>query len=337
MVSYLTEELVLQGHEVTLFASGDSRTKARLIAPCSYAAGEGYGGQLLYLATLGSVARLASEFDVIHFHACHWLILPFVRAVHPHALVTFHMPVEVSPELLPFYCEFADIPVISISDAQRPPGLSLNWFRTIHYGMPPELYSLQQEERRYLAFLGLLSPHKGPEVAIRIAREAGLPLKIAGPIRNQAEQDYFDRVLSPELDGTQIQYIGELDDSGKQDFLSKALAFLFPIAWSEPFGLVMVEAMACGTPVIAFGRGSVPEVITNGVTGFVVDGLPGAVGAVRAVSNFDHRRCRQEFERRFSASRMCCDYVDAYSRLIAPGAAALADSQEPLLEAPLSS
>lgn len=315
MVSFLTEELVARDHDVTLFASGDSATRARLISACPTAAGEGPNAYVIYATLLGMVARYASEFDLIHFHLIHWMPFPFVRAVHPSALITFHMPFYESEGLGPAFREFTDLPMVSISNAQRATAPGLNWVSTVYYGMPEDLYELNLYPESYLAFIGRLDPYKGPHRAIDIALSAGLPLKIAGPIRNAAEQEYFDTVISPKLKKTHIEYVGELNDQGKQHFLGNARALLFPIEWPEPFGLVMVEAMACGTPVIAFDCGSAREVVTDGVSGFVVSDVNGAIQAIPRISQIDRKHCRAEFEKRFSVRRMCDDYIAVYQRL----------------------
>lgn len=315
MVSYITEELVEQGHTVTLFANADSVTRARLIAPCNTAGSNGHDGRLDYSALLGMVARYANEFDIIHFHLNQWLELPFVRAVRSRVLVTFHLGIRDSGSLGPFFQEFSDIPIVSLSNAQRPLGLSLNWKRTIYYGLPTNLYSLQEHPGDYCAFIGLMGRHKGPDRAIAIAQAAGVPIRIAGP-KFAAQQEYFEKFVEPKFKEPGIEYVGELDDTQKQTFLGGAVALLFPIQWQEAFGLVMIEAMACGTPVIAFNCGSVPEVVTDGVTGFVVPDATGAVNAISKVSFLDRRRCRAEFESRFSAERMCKDYVEVYESLL---------------------
>ncbi|HYM78050.1 MAG TPA: glycosyltransferase family 4 protein [Candidatus Dormibacteraeota bacterium] len=315
MVSYLTEELVQQGHMVTLFASGDSITRARLIAPCSSAAGEGHEGHVLYSTMLGMVARYAKEFDIIHFHLNHWIVLPFVKALTSRAVVTFHMPIDNSESMQPFFQEFSDIPIVSLSDAQRPSNVYLNWQRTIYYGLPTTLYKYREKSENYYAFIGLLARHKGPDRAIDIAKAAGVRLKLAGPVYDR-EQGYFDQVIAPQVNGHDIEYVGPLDDAEKQTLLGNAVALLFPSQWQEPFGLVMIESMACGTPVIGFDNGSVPEVITHGTTGLVVPDWTAAVGAVADVRELDRKRCRAEFERRFLASRMCKDYVELYEALV---------------------
>lgn len=310
IASYLSEELVRQGHTVTLFAHEDSTTRARLIAPPSDCGEEGTGGSIRYSILLGMVARYAKEFDIIHFHLNHWQVFPFVRAVHERALVTFHMP--VSRSLMRFFQEFSDIPIVPVSNDQVPADPGVNWRRTIYHGLPTSLYALQKQPEGYCAFIGRLDHLKGPDRAIDIAQAAGVPIKIGGPIFSQ---EYFDDVLAPRLKNPGVEYVGELDDEAKQFFLGGAIALLFPIQWQEPFGLVMIEAIACGTPVVAFNYGAVPEVITNGVTGFVVSDMAGAAQAVRMARHLDRERCRAEFEKRFSAERMCKDYIEVYESM----------------------
>jgi glycosyltransferase involved in cell wall biosynthesis len=315
MVSFLTEELVAHGHDVTLFASGDSITSARLIAACPAEAGEGAAGFVSYTVLLGMLARHAHEFDLIHFHLIHWMPLPLVRATGVSSIVTFHMPVSGSDGLEPLFEEFREIPIVSLSNAQRAGVNRLNWAGTVYYGMPLNQYRLREAKGSYLAFLGRMDPCKGLQRAIEIAIAAGLPLKIAGPIRNPAEQLYFDSVVAPHLENSVIEYAGELDDAGKQALLEGACAMLFPIEWPEPFGLVLLESLACGTPVIAFDQGSVRELITDGVTGFIVKGPDEAVQAIAKLSTLSRANCRAEFERRFSSARMCGGYLQIYERV----------------------
>jgi len=311
VVSYLTEALVVAGHDVTLFASGDSRSRARIVAPCDSAVGIGSEGRLLYSATLGMVADLADQFDAVHFHFTDWTMLPYVKALQGRSLVTFHMPIDLSDGMRRLLQEHRGVPLVSLSDAQRPTDESLNWQRTIYNGLPPDLYSLQEQPDDYCAFLGRLGPSKGPDKAIDLAIAANVPLKLAGPI----QQPYYDEVIAPRLKSRQIEYIGELDDSAKQSFLGNAKALLFPTQIKEAFGLVMIEAMACGTPVVAFDRGASKEIITNGITGFVVSNAQEGASRLDEASRLSRKACRAEFDRRFSASRMCVEYCEVYARI----------------------
>jgi glycosyltransferase involved in cell wall biosynthesis len=220
------------------------------------------------------------------------------------------------PDLVPVYSEFAEMPVVSISDAQREPLPAANWQATVYHGLPRDLYAYRSGPGDYLACLGRMSPEKGVDRAIAIAKEVGIPLRIAAKV-DKADQDYFDQVIEPQLDHPLIEFIGEIGDDSKQDFLGNAQALLFPIDWPEPFGIVMIEAMACGTPVIAYRSGSVPEVMEQGRTGFVVRELDDAIEAVRRVRYLSRARCREVFEERFTAQRMARDYVDVYAQLIA--------------------
>jgi glycosyltransferase involved in cell wall biosynthesis len=319
VVSYLTEELIQQGHDVTLFASGDSITRARLIAPCEKACGDVPDKMLVFATMMAMVAREALNYDIIHFHFIDWFFLPFVKQVATPSVITFHMPIQPCAPLQDLFRECADVPIVSISNAQRPMGLHVNWSRTVHHGIPSDIYHLTDQSAGYFAFLGLLAPRKGPDLAIDIAMAAQIPLRIAGPIRNRMEQEYFDSVLAPKLRDSGATYVGELDDLAKCAFLGGAIALLFPIRWREPFGLVMIEAMACGTPVIAFDCGSVGEIISNDINGFVVSGVPAAVQAVADIGRIERKRCRLEFERRFTASEMCRAYLGVYESLSAGG------------------
>lgn len=311
VVSYLTEALVVAGHDVTLFASGDSQSRARIVAPCDEAVGIGSEGRILFSTTLGMVADLANQFDVIHFHFTDWTMLPYVKVLNRRRLVTFHMPIDMSDATRRLFQQHRDVPLVSVSDAQRPAEGDLNWQRTIHNGLPVTLYSLQQQPGGYCAFLGRLGPSKGPDKAIAIALAANVPLKLAGPL----QQPYFDEMIAPQLRPHQIEYVGELDDSAKQCFLGGANALLFPTQVQEAFGLVMIEAIACGTPVIAFDRGASREILTNGITGFVVSNAREGASRLIEASRLDREACRAEFERRFSASRMCLEYSEVYTRI----------------------
>ena len=312
VVSYLTEELVRQGHQVTLFASGDSVTQARLVAACPRALrlDDQCMDQLAHsVVLLEQVFQQAQAFDVIHFHLDYLHFPLSIRQRTPH-VTTLHGRLDI-PDLMPLYQTFPTVPVVSISDAQRTPLPWLHWRGTVYHGLPPEIYTFRQAPGTYLAFLGRVSPEKGLAQAIAIARQVGLPLKIAAKV-DPFDQEYFEVVIRPLLDHPLVEYLGEMGEADKVDFLGQAYALLFPIDWPEPFGLVMIEAMACGTPVIAYRRGSVPEVLEDGVTGWIVEGLDEAVQAVAQVSTLSRSRCRQVFEERFSAARMTQDYLRIY-------------------------
>jgi glycosyltransferase involved in cell wall biosynthesis len=317
IVSYLTEELVAQGHDVTLFASGDSQTAAKLVPACprSLRLDSNCIDQIAHhVVLLERVLQQSDEFDVVHFHV-DYLHFPMSRRMRTRHVTTLHGRLDI-PDLLPLYREFAEMPVVSISDAQREPLAAANWQATVYHGLPRDLYGYRDRRGDYFACLGRISPEKGIDRAIAIAKEVGIPLRIAAKV-DKADQDYFERVIEPQLDHPLIEYIGEIGDDSKQDFLGNAQALLFPIDWPEPFGIVMIEAMACGTPVIAYRSGSVPEVMEQGRTGFVVRELDDAIEAARRVRYLSRARCREVFEERFTAQRMARDYVDVYAQLIA--------------------
>jgi glycosyltransferase involved in cell wall biosynthesis len=317
VVSFLTEELVDRGHDVTLFASGDSISDAVLVAPCPKAlrlapADRRPDANLAYAALLDQVAAAAQDFDVLHFHI-EWCHLPLAARLGVPYVTTLHGRLDKLglPDGLQ---RFAAAPFVSISNDQRAPWPAANWLTTIHHGLPRDLLQPCPENDGYLAFLGRLSPDKGPEQAIRVARAAGRRLRVAAKVP-RADRGYFQRRIAPLLDGDGVDFIGEIDEIGKRAFLGRAAALLFLIDWPEPFGLVMIEAMACGTPVIAYPRGAVPEVVEDGVTGFIVEDEAGAAAAVARLATLDRRRIRQEFERRFTVSRMAEDYLAVYERL----------------------
>lgn len=317
VVSYLTEELVAQGHDVTLFASGDSITTANF-APCSNRAlrldAKGHDPIPYYMMMLDNVMRQAAEFDVLHFHIDH-LHFPLTRQLENAAVTTLHGRQDL-PVSAPFYAHFCDIPVISISQAQRGPIAGANFVGTVYHGLPLDMYypSLTPQGG-YLAFLGRISPEKDPIQAIQIARALNMPLKIAAKV-DAVDVDYFREKVEPLLDTPGVEYIGEVGEKEKGKFLRDAIALLFPICWPEPFGLVMIEAMACGTPVLAFDFGSVREVIDDGVTGHVVTSLEEAVATLPRVLQLDRREVRRQFEKRFSVRRMAEDYVRIYQTLL---------------------
>lgn len=320
VVSYLTEELVRQGHQVTLFASADSRTAAELVpcAPQGLRLDESVADPIAHaVVELECVAAEASRFDVIHWHV-DYFHYPMSRRLGVPNVTTLHGRLDI-PDLVPVYDEFRDMPVVSISNDQRAPLPHANWVATIHHGMPiDELMPLKHPSRDYVAFLGRISPEKRADRAIEVARRANLPLRIAAKI-DPADQDYFEGEIEPLLEADHVEFIGEIGPEEKNDFLGNARALLFPIDWSEPFGLVMIESMACGTPTIAYRSGSVPEVIDEGITGFVVEDIEPAVEAVHRLDEIDRDACRRRFEERFSVERMARDYVRVYERLIEGG------------------
>ena len=316
VVSYLTEELVRQGHEVTLFASGDSVTKARLVAACPHSLrlDKHCVDQMAHhILLLEQVIRRADQFDIVHFHV-DYLHFALSRRQPTAHVTTLHGRLDI-PDLVPLYQEFSDMPVVSISDAQREPLPWVNWQATVYHGLPEDLYSFRAALGTYLAFLGRISPEKGVDRAIEIAKRVRMPLKIAGKV-DRVDEDYFESVVNPLLRDPLVEYIGEIGEGEKDEFLGNAYALLFPIDWPEPFGLVMIEALACGTPVIAYRRGSVPEVMEEGRTGFMVKGLEEAVEAVWRVPELSRERCREIFAQRFTAPRMSGDYLRVYERLI---------------------
>ena len=316
VVSWLTEELVQQGHEVTLFASGDSMTTARLV-PCCPQSLRRASGSIDHLAhhfvMLEKVWREKDDFDLLHFHI-DYLHFPISSRESHIAVTTLHGRLDI-PDLVPLYEVYPEMPVISISDAQRDPLPQLNWQGTVHHGLPPELFKPYRTEGRYLAFLGRTSPEKGLDRAIEIAESAGMPLKIAAKI-DKVDQEYFDTCIKPLLNSPNIEFLGEIGYPEKNRFLGEAAAVLFPVAWPEPFGIVMIEAMACGTPVIAYPFGSVPEVMKDGVTGFIVSDVESAVDAVMRVGDLNRRKIRKYFEQHFTASRMTQDYLRIYERMV---------------------
>jgi len=316
VVSYLTEELVRQGHEVTLFASGDSQTTARLV-PCAPQALRLDDRVIDALAhqvyELECVAAQADRFDIIHWHL-DYFHFPMSRRLGVPQLTTLHGRLDI-PDLQPVYSEFGDMPVVSISDDQRRPLPQARWAATVHHGLPRDEVVPVGAPDGYLAFLGRISPEKRADRAIEVARRTGLPLKIAAKV-DGVDQAYFEAEIEPLLDTADVEFIGEIGGAEKSAFLSGARALLFPIDWAEPFGLVMIEAMACGTPVIAYNHGSVPEVITEGVSGFIVESIDEAVMAVERLDEIDRAGCRAAFEARFTVERMANDYLHVYQRLI---------------------
>ncbi|ABD88751.1 glycosyltransferase family 4 protein [Rhodopseudomonas palustris] len=318
VVHWLTEELVALGHDVTLFASGDSLTSAKLDAAWPKALrldGSVRDPNALHIVMLERVLQKCDneEFDLLHFHLDYYPFSLFSRQPTPF-ITTLHGRLDL-PEHQPVFTTFASVPVVSISDSQRRPVPQANWINTIHHGLPERLLTPLPVKPSYLAVLGRIAPEKGVDRAIRIALRCGLPLKIAAKV-DVADQDYFNDVIRPMMDHPSIEFIGEIGDQQKSEFLSGARALLLPLDWPEPFGLVMIEAMACGTPVIAYDRGSVPEIIDDGLTGFIVDDEDTAVAAVGRLSGLDRRAVRARFEARFTARRMALDYLAAYQSLI---------------------
>jgi glycosyltransferase involved in cell wall biosynthesis len=319
VVYWLTEELVALGHEVTLFASGDSQTSAKLEATWPKALrldGAVRDPNALHIVMLERVRQKCDDeqFDLLHFHLDYYPFSLFSRQPTPF-LTTLHGRLDL-PEHQPVFTTFSSVPVISISDAQRRPVPQANWLGTVHHGLPEKLLTPQALRPEYLAVLGRIAPEKGVDRAIRIASRCGIPLKIAAKV-DLSDQDYYDEVIRPMIaDNPLVEYIGEIGDREKPDFLSGAMALLVPIDWPEPFGLVMIEAMACGTPVIAYNRGSVAEIVEDGLTGFVVENENDAVAAVDRLSMLSRPAVRQRFEARFTARRMALDYLAAYSSLI---------------------
>jgi glycosyltransferase involved in cell wall biosynthesis len=318
VISWLTEELVAQGHDVTLFASGDSRTKANLIPgwPRAIRLSRPRPDPIAALAVLlDRVANYAKNFDLIHCHT-DWLHMPLFGRLGVPFVTTPHGRLDM-PGYSTAICQFPEAPLISISNNQRLALPGANWLGTVYHGLPTSLLRPSWVPGEYLAFLGRMSPEKGPETAIRIARATRMPLRMAAKVPRDYTR-YFKQRIEPLIDGTQVRMIGEVNDDSKQSFLAGAAALLFPIDWPEPFGLVMIEAMACGTPVIAFRSGSVPEVIDDGLTGFVVDSEAEAVDAIRRLGEIDRRTVRAAFEQRFTSMRMAEDYLRYYEMLIEP-------------------
>ena len=318
VVFYLTEGLVELGHEVTLFASADSNTRANLIAACPRALwrDENHQEWLPYeLRLMELVFKNLSRFDVVHFHT-DYIQFPLLRRQPCANITTMHGRLH-APDLKPMFDEYADMPLVSISNDQRRPVPNANWKTTVYHGLPRSLHTLRERRGDYLAFLGRISPEKRLDRAIAIARQAGMKLKVAAKIYIQ-EQDYYNREISPLLDESRswVEFIGEVGGGEKDEFLGNAYALLFPIDWPEPFGLVMIEAMACGTPVIAWRNGSVPEIIEDGSTGFVVESVEEAVQAIGRISELSRPACRKRFEERFDASHMVQNYLKVYRRLL---------------------
>jgi glycosyltransferase involved in cell wall biosynthesis len=317
VVSWLTEELIALGHDVTLYASGDSTTTARLEAIWPRALrldGAVRDPNALHMVMLERVYQRSGDFDFLHFHLDYYPFSLFARQATPF-VTTLHGRLDL-PEHQPVFDTFSSIPVVSISNAQRRPLPQANWVRTVHHGLPEKLLMPKPLKPSYFAFLGRIAPEKGADRAVRIAQHCGMKLKIAAKV-DRVDREYFDEQIAPMIKSSNTEYIGEIGDKEKSEFLSGAMALLVPIDWPEPFGLVMIEAMACGTPVIAYNRGSVPEIIDEGLTGFVVEDENGAIGAVDRLQQLSREKIRKQFEKRFTARRMAQDYLAAYRKLAA--------------------
>jgi glycosyltransferase involved in cell wall biosynthesis len=315
VISWLTEELVALGQDVTLFASGDSLTSAKLQPMWPRALrldGTVRDPYALHMMMIEQVYRRSHEFDLLHFHMDYFPFSLMSRQATPF-LSTLHGRLDL-PEHQPVFTTFSSIPVVSISNSQRRPIPQANWIATVNHGLPADALQPRATEPSYLAFLGRISPEKRLDTAISIAQRCGIPLKIAAKI-DRADVDYFDETIRPRLLAAGVEYIGEIGDRDKSEFLSGAIALLVPIDWPEPFGLVMIEAMACGAPVIAFNRGSVPEIVEDGVTGFVVEDETSAAAAVRKVPSLSRSVIRRRFEERFTARRMAEDYLRLYRKM----------------------
>jgi len=314
IVSYLTEELVHQGHDVTLFASGDSKTSAKLVPCCDIALrlNPSVRDALPYhMIMLEQIRCRVDEFDILHFHI-DILHAPLIADISDRTLTTQHGRLDL-PDLAPFYAVFGELPLVAVSSAQHKYLRHANWVGTVQHGIPRDLLPFRPNPTGgYLAFLGRIAPEKRPDRAIEIAARSGMPLKIAAKV-DRVDQAYWESEIRPMIEAhPNVEFIGEIGEDDKADFLSGAEALLFPVDWPEPFGLVMIEAMACGTPVIAFRRGSVPEVLEDGTSGFIVDTIEQAVAAVPRVTHLDRAKVRASFERRFTAKRMAGDYLKIY-------------------------
>lgn len=328
VVANLTEELVRSGHEVTLFASGDSITSARLIPVCPRALrlNSACIDKLAHhYVMLHDVFERLDDFDIIHFH-CDYLHYPLSKLSGIPHVSTLHGRLD-SPDLVPLYQKYKMLPAVSISLFQRKPLSWINWVANIYHGLPADSLAPGDGSGGYLAFLGRISPEKRVDRAIEIAAALKMPLKIAAKV-DPADRTYFEREIKHLLNRPNVEYIGEIGDHQKAEFLGKASAYLFPIDWPEPFGLTMIESMACGTPTVAFRRGSVPEVIREGVSGYIVDTVEEAIKATEKALQLDRALCRRDFETRFSASRMAREYLKVYASILAPKAAPAVVSSE---------
>lgn len=331
MVSYLTEELVRLGHDVTLFASGDSMTAANLVScvPTALRLDKRVRDSIpYYMLMMDRIRANAGKFDILHFHI-EFFPFPIFRPLASCSVTTLHGRMDL-PDLAPFYLGFDEFPLVSISAAQRRHLPAANYVQTIHHGLPLNLhhptYDRHDGPDAYVAFLGRISPEKGADRAIRIAQRCGIPIKIAAKV-DRVDEVYFREVVEPLLSEPGVEFIGEINERQKSKFLGEAKALLFPIDWPEPFGLVMIEAMACGTPVLAFRRGAVAEVVDEGVTGVIVDTIEEAAAALPRVFDLDRRTVRRTFERRFSATRMATEYVGLYRAMLRQAPAIVPDRE----------
>ncbi len=315
VVSYLTEALVNQGHDVTLFASGDSETQAELVPICPEALRLGTCTDPMahHILQLQEVMEQAHEFDVLHFHT-DYLHFPMSLLTGITTVTTLHGRLDL-PELGPLYRKFSTMPLVSISRSQQKPLPMGRWIDTVYHGLPEDRYRKGEGTGNYVAFIGRISPEKRVDRAIEIAGKAGMTIKIAAKI-DQADKTYYEEKIRPLFKLPHVEYIGEIGESEKNDFLGNAAALIFPIDWPEPFGMVMIEAMACGTPVIAYRNGSVPEVIDHGKSGYIVENTEDAVKALKHIHELSREQCREIFEQRFSAARMAGNYVQVYERLL---------------------
>lgn len=314
VVAYLTDELVKMGYDVTLFASGDSTTRASLmpVTPRALRLADCLDAIAWHIVQLGQVLERAHEFDLLHFHT-DYLHFPYTQGKNIATVTTLHGRLDL-PDLRPVYQQFSDIPVVSISNSQRIPLPMANWTGTVYHGLPLDLLKPGSGKGNYVAFLGRISHEKRVDRAIEIARQAGVPIKIAAKI-DKADQQYFEKKIKRLLRQPHVEFIGEIGEDQKEAFLGNAMALLFPIDWPEPFGMVMIEALSCGTPVIAWNCGSVPEIITHGKTGYIVESIPQAVTALKNIDRISREECRTIFEQRFSATAMAKNYIRLYEKI----------------------
>jgi len=316
VVSWLTEELVRQGHDVTLFASGDSRTKAKLVSVAAKSLRQNKECKdtlAHHVLLVNELISRAHEFEIIHSHL-DYLLFPFVRAKRARSLHTLHGRLDL-PDLVPVYKKFDDIPLVSISNYQRKPLPMANWFSTVYHGLPIDAYSFVNQPADYLLFLGRICPEKRPDRAIQIADATKQKLVIAAKV-DPVDEEYFAAQIKPLLQSPYVNFIGEVTEAEKNELIGNARALVFPIDWPEPFGLVLIESLACGTPIIAFKNGSVGEIVRHGRTGFHCSSISEAIRAVEKIDQIDRRNCRRDFEERFTAGRMASDYVNLYARLM---------------------
>lgn len=317
IVSYLTEELVRLGHDVTLFATADSVTAAKLDAiypqALRLAANLCCKEAPLFLELERAFGSKSDQFDIIHSHV-DLMGFPFARRCRTPVLTTLHGRLDL-PELLPIFQEFPEMPVVSISNAQRRPLGWINWQGTVYHGLPANLYQFHPQPGKYLAFLGRMSPEKRPDHAIALAKEVGIPLRMAAKV-DPVDKLYFEQHIEPLLEHPLIEYVGEITDAEKNDFIGDALALVCPYDWPEPFGIVLIEALACGTPVLAYRRGSIPEVLEDGRTGIICDNLQHMIESLEQVAKIDRAHCRESFDRRFTVERMVQDYLKLYEQQV---------------------